>query len=445
MQVKTLLACRDPEICRALMPLAAERWVSMKLHEANAEPNRLADVIVADSDNLEMLGRWAARPDRPMVVALTPTDDATEHAVMMARGIHAAVYRRLPAQQLARVVTALLQRRRQELLQMWDVPVEGGALSTLMENVIAMARRVARTNASVVLLGETGVGKEWLAQAIHRNGHRSSGPFIAVNCAAIPATLLESELFGHERGAFTGAERARKGFFELAHRGTLFLDEVGEMSLSAQAALLRVLQDGRVRPVGSERQVDVNVRIIAATNRSLHREVEEKRFRADLFYRLSVVVLEIPPLRRRREELPALASAIVRRVAASVDEQPPAIDPSFVERMVSHPWPGNLRELVNIIERAILVAQDGVLLAEHFDDATGKVPPAAAVEGLSVPTAHWLGLPWKAVRREVMTLAGQYYLAQQLRATGGRVQEAANRAALDPRSVRRMMHAKPCS
>jgi PAS domain S-box-containing protein len=227
--------------------------------------------------------------------------------------------------------------------------------------VIHKVQHVAPTGASVLLSGETGVGKELVARMIHRESDRASGPFIAVNCAALPPSLVESELFGHERGAFTGAERMRRGRFELASGGTLFLDEISELPLELQPKLLRALQDGQIERVGADRTLEVDVRVIAATNVDLREEVAAGRFRQDLFYRLDVYPITIPPLRDRLEDIPALVEHCVRQVSAREGIRVDEITPEVLRHLAQHTWPGNVRELQNVVERAVLGCTDGVL------------------------------------------------------------------------------------
>jgi transcriptional regulator with PAS, ATPase and Fis domain len=228
---------------------------------------------------------------------------------------------------------------------------------------------VSPTEATVLLLGETGTGKELVAHAIHRNSARTNGPFVVVNCAALPETLLESELFGHERGAFTGATHRKDGRFVLAHQGTLFLDEVGELSLPLQAKLLRVLQDREVEPLGSTRSVKVDVRIITATNRDLEAMVREGRFREDLFYRLNVFPVVLPPLRERQEDLPALAEFFLKKFSKKNRREGISLAPEVLEAFRHYPWPGNIRELENVMERAVILCQETVITSENLPPA----------------------------------------------------------------------------
>jgi formate hydrogenlyase transcriptional activator len=238
--------------------------------------------------------------------------------------------------------------------------------SEAMQAVVRAIELVAQTNSSVLLLGETGTGKELIARAIHRVSHRKAAPLVKVNCGALPATLIESELFGHERGAFTGAVQQRKGKFELAHRGTLFLDEVGELPLDAQVKLLRALQEREFERVGGSHTVKVDTRVIAATNRDLAAEVAKGGFRSDLYFRLNIFPIRVPSLRERRGDIPLLANHFVREFAARMGRPIARIDGRALERMMRYDWPGNVRELANILERAVILCQSRVLGEEHL-------------------------------------------------------------------------------
>jgi len=248
--------------------------------------------------------------------------------------------------------------------------------SQAFEQVLTLARQAAPTGATVMVTGETGTGKEVLARAIHERSLRRDRAFVRLNCAALPSGLIESELFGHERGAFTGAEHQRIGRFELADGGTLFLDEIGEMPLEAQAKLLRVLQDGLVDRVGGANAIPVDVRVIAATNADLHRAIQQGRFRSDLYYRLNVFPIHMPPLRERPEDIPILARHFLRVHSQRLKRHCEDFDGPSMERLVQYAWPGNVRELENIVERALILCHERLL---HIDPAmvNVRVPPEA--------------------------------------------------------------------
>ena len=245
-------------------------------------------------------------------------------------------------------------------------PPDPVAASASMREVLSAAEDVAETPTTVLLLGESGTGKEVLARFIHRRSPRAAGPWVAVNCAALPADLLESELFGHERGAFTGAGDRRTGRFEQAHGGTLLLDEVSEIPLPLQAKLLRVLQEREVDRVGGQHPVPVDVRVIAATNRDLAEMVSSGQFRSDLYYRLNVFPLVLPPLRSRPEDLPALCETLVAEAAAEMGRPAPRLDPGAVDLFANHDFPGNIRELRNLLQRALVRCRGPVIGPEHL-------------------------------------------------------------------------------
>jgi two-component system, NtrC family, nitrogen regulation response regulator GlnG len=250
--------------------------------------------------------------------------------------------------------------------------------SPAMQEVFKMVGRISHSDAAVMITGESGSGKELVARAIHQYSSRHDRPFLAINCAAIPENLLESELFGHEKGSFTGASAQRIGRFEQCDGGTLFLDEIGDMPLAIQSKLLRVLQDGTFSRVGGNQTVKTDVRIVAATNKNLEAEVSGKKFREDLFYRLNVVRLHLPPLRNRREDIRLLAEYFLKRVASQRAKPQLQLSQDAVDLLESHPWPGNVRELENTIQRAAVLATSDVLLPK--DLPLGQAATAAAVE-----------------------------------------------------------------
>jgi DNA-binding NtrC family response regulator len=285
-------------------------------------------------------------------------------------------------------------------------------------------QKAAPTDATVLLLGESGTGKELFARALHHLSPRRTGPFVAINCAAIPDTLLENELFGHEKGAYTGANAARAGRIELADRGTLFLDEVGELGPAVQAKLLRVLQERTFERVGGNRTISVNLRIVAATNRDLRKAAREGAFREDLYFRLAVVSVRIPPLRERRDDVPVLAAHFVERFRRELGKEKLELSESSLDALRAHAWPGNVRELENAIERAAILA-DGPLLEPHH---LSLAAPSAAEEELDA-FARAVGLEGSldAISERARNLAERLVIKRALAEAGGNKARAAQR------------------
>ncbi|GJQ47399.1 MAG: sigma-54-dependent Fis family transcriptional regulator [Candidatus Jettenia sp. AMX1] len=265
-----------------------------------------------------------------------------------------------------------------------------------MQQIFHMIEDVAPSTASILILGETGTGKELVANAIHYQSDRSARPFIALHCAALSEGVLESELFGHEKGAFTGAIQTRKGRFEMADGGTLFLDEVGEMSLKVQVKLLRVLEKGEFERVGGEKTLKVDVRFIAATNRHLEREVSEGRFREDLFYRLNVITINLPPLRERRDDIPILSNFFVIKYTKKYKKEIKGFTPEAMDALCAYHWPGNVRELENVIERAIVLCKKNTLSVDHLPG--NVIPNKDDISVIKIP----LGISLKEAEKEII-------------------------------------------
>jgi len=289
--------------------------------------------------------------------------------------------------------------------------------SPALRKVIQQIDLVAPTDATVLITGESGTGKELVARAIHERSPRADRPLVTVNCGAVPEALFESEFFGHVKGAFTGAMRDKAGRFELADGGTLFLDEIGEIPLPMQAKLLRVLQEQEIERVGDPRPRKVNVRIVAATNRDLKTEVEARRFRQDLFYRLSVFPIENPPLRERREDIPRLAEHFVRAAARRLGRRPPHLPAATARQLAGQDWPGNVRELQNAVERAVILAQSGPLI---FDLPSAKPAPTPIAANPDTPF----------VTRAELKQRERASIAAALAQTGGKIFGSEGAAAL---------------
>jgi two-component system, NtrC family, response regulator AtoC len=412
-------------------------------------PFDLAVVSYSDlpRDPAPAIRRLRALAGKPEVAVLGIDIEAPETLTLQAAGCYAVVPAGLGEGRLAKVLGKLVSRRRDALevaaraRQAPEPPRVDDFVSAspAMQSVLRIARRVARSDTSLLLLGETGVGKEWLAQAVHVDSPRAAGPFIAVNSGAIPETLLESELFGHEEGAFTGAVRARRGYFEQAHGGTLFLDEIGDMPLHLQSRLLRVLQDGTVQRIGSEKSLQVDTRVIAATHRDLMAAIESGKFRLDLYYRLAVVTLTLPALRERVEDVPQLVEASLHKLVRKLRRpQLGAVTPAAMAALTAYRWPGNVRELINVLERAVLLC-DGAEIDLVDLPAEIASPDATAARQAggkkSDDLEAWIDQPVAAGRLAAVADFERRYFARLLERHRGRIGATARHAGVDPRTV----------
>jgi DNA-binding NtrC family response regulator len=343
----------------------------------------LTDLKMPGMDGLELLRETRKlRPDLDVVVM---TAHGTIKTAVTAMKVGAADYLEKPfdKDELLHVVNRAIERRslREENRQLRELVTESVALGNIigdapvMRQVFQRTTRVTQVPSTVLILGESGTGKELIARHIHFAGPRREKPFVVVNCAAIPDTLVESELFGHEKGAFTGADATRPGKFEKADRGTIFLDEIGDMPLEAQAKLLRVLQDGVVERVGSTTPRQVDTRVIVATNRDLKTRVNEGAFREDLYYRLDVLTIQLPPLRDRMEDLPHLVSHFREKLGKRLGVKPPRLAPEVLDAFQRYTWPGNVRELEHTLEQLIVLATGDTLTADDLPEKLRKTEP----------------------------------------------------------------------
>lgn len=390
-------------------------------------------------------------PDPPGIVVISDREDPEERAKLFAAGCDTVLYSGLSSKRLQDVLSTILVKR-SEVLQkslatrralaqprLTDFVFSSPAMQTFM-NIVS---RVVASDVPLLILGETGVGKERLARAIHAESARSEGPFITVNCGALPESLLESELFGHEEGAFTGAVRSRRGWFELAHSGTIFLDEIGELPNHLQVKLLHVLQEHEIKRVGSEKSFLVDVRVIAATNLNLEEEVESRHFRKDLYYRLSVVTLTIPPLRDRREDIPALVDSYINYLRTRIGREVVEITEEALESLCQYSWPGNVRELINVIERAMLLCNDNKITLSDLPETVGGKSMSEHTQSTLIGilqeadsiSEEWLQKPLHEVRKALLEQFERTYLTGLLRLTDGRIGETAKRAGIQPRSL----------
>lgn len=334
----------------------------------------ITDERMPDMGGIELI-RWMREksPETPVIV-LTAYGSVETAVEAIKLGAEEYLTKPLKSPEELRLIVSKVLRSRamrdRSLLHQEEteaaLPLDVVAESESMKQVFRLAEQVAQQTTSVLLTGESGTGKEVVARFIHRRSQRREHSFVAVNCAAITETLLESELFGHEKGSFTGATQSRRGRFELADGGTLFLDEIGEMGIGSQAKLLRVLQEQQFERIGSDRTLKVDVRVIAATNKDLSQSIAEKSFREDLYYRLNVFPIHIPPLRERRDDVLPLAQAFLKKIAKRMGRPAAELSPEAGELLRAHDWPGNARELANAIERALIVSQTGTIEVEDL-------------------------------------------------------------------------------
>jgi two-component system, NtrC family, response regulator PilR len=328
----------------------------------------LTDIKMSAMDGIELLDRIKGVDADAIVVIMTAYSSVDSAVAALRKGAYDYVTKPFVNEDLLQTVKNAIQQRelfrenralRRELNRQYTFSEIVGTSDSLQQ-IFTLVQKVAGTNANVLIQGESGTGKELVARAVHLNSTRSSEPFLAVNCGALPESLLESELFGHTKGAFTGAVNEKKGLFRSASGGTLFLDEIGEMPLALQVKLLRALQEHEVTPVGASTAVKFDARIIAATNRNLEEEVKENRFREDLFYRLNVIEMSVPPLRERIEDIPLLAKHFVAKSARNQNSSEKSISADAMAALANYGWPGNVRELENAIERAFILSGDEI-------------------------------------------------------------------------------------
>jgi two-component system, NtrC family, response regulator AtoC len=401
----------------------------------------LTDLKMPGLDGMALLAK--VRAEQPEVEVIVITAHGTVDSAVEAMKAGAYDYLQKPIaslDELRLLVARALERR--ALVTLRDSAArDGGRRGLALEQtwqdpavlpVVEAFKRVAPTSATVLLLGESGTGKEVAARAIHRWSERADGPFMAVNCAALTETLLESELFGHEKGAFTGAHARRRGRVELARGGTFFLDEIGELKPALQAKLLRVLQERRFERVGGSCSLEADVRWIAATNRDLRQMLAEQSFREDLYHRLAVFPIQIPPLRERPTDIPRLAAELLPEIAAEMGRSGLSLSAEAVERLSQQPWPGNVRELRNTLERAVILARGDVIESAHLwlDPLGSKRPAARPVD--AAPERRSVGA---AAAPQTLEAAERASIDQALAACGGNRKQAAETLGIGVRTL----------
>ncbi|HEY7725878.1 MAG TPA: sigma-54 dependent transcriptional regulator [Anaeromyxobacteraceae bacterium] len=394
----------------------------------------LTDLVMPNMDGLWLLRALRAElPDLP-VVLLTGQGTVQTAVQAIKEGAYDFIEKPLDVARLRVVLeralekketlreVQLLRRRLAALAPGTDLIGQGAA----MQQVAELVKKVAPANASVVITGESGTGKEVVARAVHGLSPRKDKPFVALNCSAIPATLIESELFGYERGAFTGADQRRLGNFELATGGTLFLDEIGELPLEMQGKFLRVLEERRLRRLGGKAEVEVDVRVLCATNRDLKSEIRAGRFREDLYFRLHVFTVHLPPLRERREDVPLLVQHFIGKYASETNKHVRGLTPQAMAVLQAYHWPGNIRELRNTVERAMILVDGDLIGEEHLPP--DMRPPAAETASLRLA----LGLELREVERE--------YILASLQRNGGNKARTAEGLGISEKTLYNKLH-----
>ena len=394
----------------------------------------VSDVRMERSSGLDVLKAFTDKAPSTPVILITAFGDVTGAMEAIQRGAYDYVSKPFNIEELKLTVTRALERRRlvaenktvqsEPKTQIEDIVGK----STVMLEVYKLVARVAGSTATVLVTGESGTGKELVARAIHTHSPRARAAFVPVNCTALTESLLESELFGHARGAFTGAIGAKRGLFEMASGGTMFLDEIGDMGPKMQAQLLRTLQDGEVRPVGGSESIRVDVRIVCATNKDLDEEVKAGRFREDLYFRINVVTVRLPALRERREDVPILVAHFLAKIARRERREQAALSPEALRLLSSYAWPGNVRELENAIDRAVAVAKGNVILPSDLPPEVGGAGPVVTGEGGGI-----------IEDRPPLAELERRYIALILNESGGNKKKAAERLGIDRRTLYRAL------
>ena len=402
----------------------------------------ISDVRLGDSaSGFDVLAAFQQQAAETPVILITAFGDVSGAMAAIQKGAYDYVSKPFNVGELTLTVSRALERsrlveeNRAARAREGDKPPHIESIvgaSPAMLDVYKMVARVAPTMSTVLVVGESGTGKELVARAIHTHSPRANGPFVAVNCTALTESLLESELFGHAKGAFTGAVASKRGIFEEAQGGTVFLDEIGDVAGKMQAQLLRVLQEGEIRRVGGTEAIKVDVRVVAATNRELEEEVKEGRFREDLYFRINVVTIRLPPLRERPSDIPLLVDHFLAKYAARERRNDAGVAPQAMALLQRYAWPGNVRELENVIERALALSKDGVILPS---DLPGEIAQEAAANGAAA-TASGGGL---VEDRPTLAELERRYIELILRETGGNKKRAAEILGIDRRTLYRTL------
>ncbi len=399
----------------------------------------VSDVRMERSGGLDVLAAFTAKAPSTPVILITAFGDVTGAMEAIQRGAYDYVSKPFNIEELRLTVARSLERRRL-VAEQKTVPADGKTQlqdivgkSAVMLEVYKLVARVAGSTATVLVAGESGTGKELVARSIHTHSPRANAPFVPVNCTALTESLLESELFGHARGAFTGAVGAKRGLFETASGGTLFLDEIGDMGPKMQAQLLRTLQDGEVRPVGGTESIRVDVRLVCATNKDLEDEVKAGRFREDLYFRINVVTVHLPPLRERREDIPSLVAHFLSKTARRERREVAAMSQEALRLLTAYAWPGNVRELENAIERAVAVNKGNVVLPSDLPPEVGGSAALGVPGGVPVADGGIIA------DRPTLGELEKRYIQLVLGECGGNKKKAAEKLGIDRRTLYRAL------
>ncbi len=459
-QVRVLVVDDEPTLLRALEALLRKNGHDVvALESPIVATQRLAqeefdvallDVKMPDLSGLELLN--AVKHRRPEIEVIMMTGHATVETALAALKAGAYDYLTKPFEDVelvARAVAkaaerkALFDRNREletRLRQRDGAPDGLVGSSGGMRDVTRLIDAVAYSSATVLVTGESGTGKELVARALHARSPRKAQPFVALNCGALTETLLESELFGHVKGAFTGAQRDQKGLFDAADGGTIFLDEIGDIPPATQVRLLRVLQEGEIKRVGAADSLRVDVRVIAATHRDLTRLVKSGKFREDLFYRLNVINIPLPPLRERIEDVPLLAHHFLRRYAERLGKKVRTLAPEALELLCGYRWPGNVRELENAIERAVVLCRGETVGAVDLPPAvTGRTAPLVRESPASGDDAAWLAQSYAAAKEQALRRFEKGYVEALMKACDNNISAAARKAGMDRSNFKRVL------
>jgi DNA-binding NtrC family response regulator len=430
--LKVLMAILADEGYQVLTATSGEEALELFLAHPDLDVV-LADLKMPGMNGLELYRSMSSSGDCPPFVIMTAHATATSAVRALKEGVADYLFKPLDYEELSIVLAKAIRQRRMSR-ELADLRQQVGGedsfhgiigASPAMQRIFDLVRTVGPTDASVLIHGETGTGKELLARALHAESPRAAGPLVCINCAALTETLLEAELFGYVKGAFTGANSDKKGRLEMAHEGTLFLDEIGHMSLALQAKLLRFLQERTFDPVGGTTPRRVDVRLLAATNQDLGRHIAKGKFLEDLLYRIEVISLHLPPLRERSEDIPLLVEHFRRRLAGRYSKPVVGVSPGAMRALMRHPWPGNVRQLENVMTRAVILSKNQRLRGDDFSEMEGQTPAPA-------PTGIIAGLPeegvtLKEVEREL--------IAKTLEQCGGNKSQAAKRLGISRKGL----------